>query len=393
MVDRRRAMDELRRSIRQREAETEDLLGQLGEYLSYQPAERFAATPLADTHRRITELRERLPETRRQVKRILQCVARSEELEKSLRAARSQLAELEEAGERICEEIGHAAFEAYRSTRPEEAEYERIFGPLLKQEEEVSGLEQEMQRVQSGTKGGTFFRIFRESGRTLYVKGLMSLKKKSMAKAYREAGHRFCDSELIKGVKDPEIRQTLGPYQKNQEKQAGLHEEMRTLRSRQEALWKELKDLGAERSHLRRVREIEHQIQGIEEELDASLGSLGRMFRSKPLKSFAEDPEIKKILRHVTRVEKSTEEHRKQIGRIEAAIQLDALDKQRVNLESRVERLEREIESRKGEIASLRQQIQEASEQARRLEALRGPEESLFRLTQRPEQDEEGAEE
>jgi predicted nucleic acid-binding Zn-ribbon protein len=393
MLDRRNAIEELRRRIRQSEAEAENLHQQLGEYLSYQPAESFSDTPLADTRHRIGGLREKLPETRQQVKRILQCVSRSEELEKSIRNARTKMADLQEEGERICEEIGRAAFEAYRSTRPVEPEYEKIFAPLIKQEEELSGLESEMEKAQSGTKSGNFFRIFRESGRTLYVKGLVSLKKKNMTRAYREAGHKFCDSDLVKEVSDPELKYTLAPYQENLEQRAAIDSEMESLQERQEKLWKELKELGAERSHHRRVREIEHQIEQIEEELEASFGSLGRMYRSKPLKSFVDDPEIKKILRQILRVEKGVEQDRKQITRIEAAIQIDALDKQVATMEERAERLAREIKTRQEEIRSLSERVKEAQEQKKRLETLRGPEETVLKIKSRGNADGEANEE
>lgn len=382
-MNRRRAIEELRQRIRQLEAESGSLLRQLGEHLSYQPPESFEATPLGGTHARVNELRERLPESRQQVKRILQSAARSEELEKGIRSVRVQLAGLEEEGERICEEIGRCAFEAYRSTRPHEAEYERIFGPLLEQEQELAALEAEMEKAQSGSKSGNFFRIFKESGRSLYVKGLMSLKKKTVARNYREAGHRFCESELVKGITDPELKATLAPYTKNRQKVDALGSEMDTLRSRQEALWKELKELGAERAHQRRVREIENRIERIEEELEDAFGSMGRAYRAKPIKSFAEDPEVKKLLREVSRVEKSAEQHRRQIARIEAAIQLDGVEKQRAAMEDRVERLEREIEHRKSEIRSLSERIEEARKQARRLEELRGSEGTLFKVTER----------
>jgi chromosome segregation ATPase len=393
MLDRRNAIEELRRRIRQSEAEAENLHQQLGEYLSYQPSESFSATSLADTHHRIGELREKLPATRQQVKRILQCVSRSEELEKGIRNARTRIADLEEEGERICEEIGRAAFEAYRSARPAEPEYEEIFAPLIKQEEEISSLESEMEKAQSGTKSGNFFRIFRESGRTLYVKGLMSLKKKNMTRAYREAGHKFCESDLVKDVSDPELKYTLAPYQDNLEQREVISSEMESLEERQEKLWKELKELGAERSHHRRVREIEHQIEQIEEELEASFGSLGRMYRSKPLKPFVDDPEIKKILRHILRVEKGIEQDRKQITRIEAAIQIDALDKQIATLEDRSERLTREIKTRQEEIRALNERVKEAQEQRERLETLRGPEESVLKIKSRGSANGEAGEE
>jgi predicted nucleic acid-binding Zn-ribbon protein len=394
-LDRRNAIEELRRRIRHSEAEALGLLQHLGEYLSYQPAESLARTPLSDVHKRIGELREKLPETRQQVKRILQNVARSEELEKSIRSARAKMTELQEEEDQICEEIGRAAFEAYRSSRPADPQYESVFAPLLKQEQELAGLESEMEKAESAGKSGNFFRIFRESGRTLYVKGLLSLKKKHLTRAYRETGHRFCESGLATETPDPELERTLQPYSENRKRRAELAEEIESLRERHEGIWQELRDLGADRSHHRRVREIEHQIERIEEELEATFGSLGQMYRAKPIKAFAEDPEIRKILRQVARTEKEVEQDRRQITRIEAAIQMESLEKQVAAMNDRVERLGREIKSRQEEVRSVGQRIKEAQEQRGRLEAVRGPEDTLLNLRPRKldrDEEKEGSE-
>jgi chromosome segregation ATPase len=131
------------------------------------------------------------------------------------------------------------------------------------------------------------------------------------------------------------------------------------------------------------VREIEHEIERIEEELEASFGSLGRMYRAKPLEGFAGDPEIKKILRRLQRVEKSIGQDRKQITRIEAAIQIDALDKQVAGMEERSERLSKEIKARQEEIRALEVRIDEARGQRKRLETLRGPEDTVLKIKPR----------
>ena len=211
----------------------------------------------------------------------------------------------------------------------------------------------------------------------------MSLKKKNMGRDYREAGQKFCESALVDGVEDPDLKLALGPYRRNHQEVERLGSEVRNLRSRQETLWAELKELGADRAHQRRVREIEHQIERIEEELEAALGSLGRMYRAKPLKAFADDPEIKRILRHISRGERTAEQYRKQITRIEAAIQIDSLDKQRGTMEERVERLEREIKSRQEEIRSVKDRIADIRERVGKLAEIRGPEQGLMRFSTR----------
>jgi DNA repair exonuclease SbcCD ATPase subunit len=377
----RRAIGELERKTRQNDAEIALQLKKLGEHLSYRKVEVLTVPAMADLHRRIQELRKRLPESQQQVKRIMQCAGRNEELERKLKGLRAQAAELQKENEAICEEIGRAAFTAYKSVAPQDERYREIFEPLLEQEQEITRLEAEPERPQSpSAKGGNFFRIFRETGRSLYLKGLLGLKKKNMVRVYKEAGRRFCDLELQGELTDAAVERALAPYAENSRKLQSLNRDVEKIQAEQASLWQELKELGAEKSHQKRVREIEQAIGRIEDELEDAFVGLGSQFRAKPLSALAEDPEITRYLRSIAKAERSNAQHRRQIERIQAAIQIDALGRQRQNLEERIERLDREVKTRQQEIQTLRAQIAEADSETQRLLKTRGPEQSLLKI-------------
>jgi chromosome segregation ATPase len=384
----KKSIEELERRIQRSSAEIRTQLKKLGEYLSYQEQGAFSATEMSDLYGRIQDLRGQLPKSRQQVKRILQCVNQNEQLEQEISEKKRQIAGLEEANQAICEEIGRAAFEAYKSLSSGGNEYSDLFEPLIKQERELTELESEYSKLQGHGKDGNFFRIFRETGRSLYLKGILSLKKKAIGKIYREAGKRLCESQFGAELKSSGLDRVLGPYKDNDRKIKALKQEVSKLRNVQERIWNELKELGADRSHQKRVREIEIGIQRIEEELEDAFEGFGSLFRSQPAEHFGDDAEVARALKQIEVCEETKKRGAKQIERIEAALLIDNLQRQARNLNQRISRLEEEVRLRRGEIDTLKAQVAEGENEINRLIKIRGSEQSLLKISREQERGE-----
>jgi chromosome segregation ATPase len=374
----KRAIDELRRGIEKNSRELHLCLRKLGEYLSYQEVEVLSTPEMKELHKRIQDLRRQLPESRQQVKKILQSVARNEELEREIRDRKAQIAELTERNRVICEAIGRAAYTAYKSLAAPREEYRELFDPLRRQQQELEDLEAEYDELQTHPKEGKFFRIFRETGRSLYLKGVLSLRRKAVSKSFHEVGRRFCDLELDAELKDRGLREALAPYEGNEKKINALHRETGKLRDDQGRMWNELKTLGADKSHQKRVREIETEIQRIEAQLHDVFEALGSLFR-RTRSGEATDVEVSNIVKQIEGIEQANRRNRKQIERLRAAMRIDSLRDQLDNFADRISKLEADIESRQREIDTLRVQVSEGQQEVQRLQRVRGSEQTLLR--------------
>jgi chromosome segregation ATPase len=377
MDEYRRAISEQRRAIEKNTDEIRRLLRKLGEHLSYQDAGDLSSTEMKDLHGRIQDLRRQLPESRQQVKRILQTVSGNRELEREIQSRNLQAAELARKNEEICEAIGRAAYQAYRDLDEPAEEYREMFDPLMKLEGELAEAEAEQTRLQEHGQEGKFFKIFRETGRSLYIKGLLSLRRRAAAKAYHEVGKRFCQSDLKESLGNSALQEVLAPYEANYAKITALQKEIDKLRRDQEKKWSELKKLGAYRSHQKRVREIETDIQRVEEHLEGAFEGLGTLLR-KTLSAESQDAEAAGILRQIREIEQTNRRKTKQIERLNAAMGIDYMSRQLGNLESRVAKLEGDIEVRRREIDTLREQISEGEKELQRLQRIRGSKQSLL---------------
>jgi predicted nucleic acid-binding Zn-ribbon protein len=374
----KRAIHELETEIERNAGAISSRLRKLGEYLSYQDSAAIPTSEMKELHGRLQELRRQLPESRQQVKRILQTVAGSQELERQIRERKRRISELSEKNQEIFESIGRAAFKAYRRLGSQEERYRKLFDPLEGKERELSEVEKEYEAVQQHGREGKFFRIFRETGRSVYLKGLISLRRRAIGKAYYEAGKRFCGSPLREEMKGGGLQKALAPYEDNARQIGALSRELEKLAEEQEKKWSELKSLGAHRSHQKRVREIESEIRRIEEQLEDGFEALGTLFRgARPAQ--IEDAEAAGIASKIREIEQESKNKSKQIERLKAAMQIEALQGQLGSLSDRISKLEEEIEFRREEIQTLRTQIAEGESEIQRLQRVRGSRQQLMK--------------
>ena len=379
MHDFKRAVGELHKGIAKNSSQIRDDLKKLGEYLSYKEAETLPDPAMRELSDRIRDLRRQLPESRQQVKKILQTVAGNEAMEREIRSMKLQINELDKLNREIYVSVGTAAYGVYKSLPVSGDRYEELFVSLEKQEHGVSELEEEQQALQQEGKGGKFFKIFRESGRSVYVKGLLSLRRKAVEKSCLEVGKRICASPELKGELDhPRLREALAAYDANERKSVTLQRELDRLLSEQEKRWNELKTLGAHRSHHKRVREIETEIQRIEARMQDECQALGTLFR-KQQPGGLQDSEAASLIHQIQEIEGNSRTKKKRIERLNAAVRIDGLHNQLGNLADRVSRLEGEIENRRTEIETLRTQISEGEKEIQRLQRIRGSKQSLLK--------------
>jgi chromosome segregation ATPase len=378
MHDYKRTINDLKREIDKDTAEIRDCLEKLGEHLSYQKIDVLPDPGMKELHDRIQQLRRQLPDSRQQVKKILQAVAGNEALEREIRSKKRQIGELAASNQEICESIGRAAYRAYKTISPERLSLEQLFESLESQERELAELEQEQEMLQEHGKSGKFFKIFRETGRSVYVKGRLSLRRKAVAKTYHEVGKQFCASpELREELDDRRLGDAMAPYEVNERKTTKLQSELNELIGDQEKKWNELKSLGAHRSHQKRVREIESEIQRIEEKLKDAFEGLGTQFRqARP--GEIQDMEAASLIHQIEELERGIRGKEKRIERLSAALQIDTLSGQLGNLAERVARLEGEIETRLREIETLKAQIAVGEKEVQRLQRIRGSKKLLL---------------
>jgi chromosome segregation ATPase len=388
MDPRKRVITELNRRIAEQGVHAATQIERLGDYLANQDAGAFTDAAFLETHRHIQELRQRLPASRQQVRRIMQCIEKNADLENKIKSVAERFAEVEGENESLCEEIGRGVYAALGDSPPApREELEQLFAKVTRQERELAALMEDQERNRTSMRTGNILKIIGEAGRSFFIRSAVNFKHKAVARAYAEAGRQLCESPLAESIEEATLRRLIAPYRENKKKLEELAREGEALRKQQSEVWEELRNLGAEKSHQRRVNEIERQIQKIEKDLQESCRKLGELFRANPVRSFVTEPEVKKRLQRLAQAEKESEKHRKQIRRIEAAMQIDVMDAQTRAMREKIEKLTREIRSRQQEVRAMEKRISEAQEERERLIKVRGSESTLLQLGERTEEE------
>jgi chromosome segregation ATPase len=198
-----------------------------------------------------------------------------------------------------------------------------------------------------------------------------------LAGLYHEVGKRFCESRLTEDLKYGGLQEALAPYYANQKKISALQSDMGKLRKDQEAKWSQLKTLGAHRFHQKRVREIETDIQRIEEQLEDAFEDLGTQHRAMPLTN-SQDAEAAGIVDRIREIERVNRRKNKRIDRLNAALGIEFVNRQLGGLAHRIAKLEGDMEARRREIETLRTQASEGEKELQRLRRVRGSKQSLL---------------
>ena len=383
MDDYGQAIRELERQIEQQETEIKEQMRKLGEHLSYQDPVVLNTEQMNQIHQRIQELRKRLPASRQQVKQILQTVAGNQALERELREQNRQLTELARKNEAMYEGIGTAVFQARGSGAIPEEIFGKLFDALERKQKELAQLEQEIENVAERRSGRLFGRIGRR-GREAYLKGLLSIRQRAVSKTYQQIGKNFCDFSSGAHLNNARLRDALEPFEANNRKAGKLQQQVEQLSSEREAKWRELKSLGANRSHQRRVREIESEIQQIETQLEIEFQTLGSCYIGARIDE-APSAEVAALQAQLRENERSKAKKLKQIERLQAAVQIVIVEDRLGTIAERITRLEEEIESRRNDVKALRAQIQEGEQQLQKLQRVRGSRQSLHSITEATE--------
>lgn len=380
MEARKRAIATLNARITGQAEENRERLAALGEYLAGIGPKQFAGTELEEGYRRVGQLRKELPEQRRQARNIVKLVERHRAKQTKLTECRRRIADLDKQNEGVCEQIGRAAYAAYRNIPSGQEEFGRFFSRLEVLDSELQQGRSMIANLENRKKRGPLVARAGMRGRIAYLKGALALKNRSMDSSFKRTGKEICESELMGRIKDEHFTKAIKPFMENKKQIQTLKEEKELLQSQQEEIWAELKKLGAEKSHEKKVRELEKVIAETESRLKESCLSLGLQYRKKPVTGLAGNEEINTLLEEIRNAEKAMAADRKQIHRLESDLQAEEITREMEKIREKIESLNEEIDGRRQDLAALEQSLRDGEAERNRLLKRRGAESTLLEI-------------
>jgi len=291
---------------------------------------------------------------------------------------RGELNILEEEIEPYYESVGRAAVDALVDDEAEAAPYKKILDQLRDLEIEIKQVDRELNR--GGMRGEEEQGIVTQAiagGRRLYLQGVVRTKGMRASALYRRLGREVCESDLLSRQNSRAFMNVLEPVLKNKEQTKRINTQITTMRKKLERLESEIAALSESDRPPRRLQRFTADLEKANELMELQLKEVGAYYADHGGGTADAPKKVKTKLANAKKARKELSDLTKRRERVEAAIEVEELDR-RVEVDrGRVRTLENTVKKANKEIAALSTEIKDLNEERERLAKLRGPVEEL----------------
>jgi chromosome segregation ATPase len=321
-----------------------------------------------------------------EIARIAATVERLEEIGERMKVLGLDRGDREEQKEQLQEElrphfrrIGEVAFRIFRENPLIDNRYTDIFKALSENYDEVRQLERELAALHGEQAKRPFVERLMKRGRDLLLKSRIQGKQDKRDALHEEAGRKLAETEFIPLIDDPDLNEAAAPYEELQSRVAAIDEEIA-------AIDKELRELNEEQQEktggkrLQRafsdLRETREQREASQEELFSQLGR--RFVEGEGVQSLPKDLESRRD--ELASLKEQEQKCKDAIGRLEAAVKVRELAHRIRQTDEEKERQQKKLQRIQDSIEELDRELSSLEEERKRMAEIRGAEEELSGL-------------
>jgi chromosome segregation ATPase len=365
----------LEKEIRANEGIIGEDYRRIGELVYNNPPEGVREE-LAPSFEEADTRKESLDKVRETIDAIGHNIERQQEIRDRLKEQTAEVREIEQENEPIFEAIGEAAFAQYKKNPFIDQRYANIFTEMVRIQDELSETEDEIRRAEAELERKPFFEKIVQRGRLALLRNRHGNKLSAMPGLFREIGRAVCESDFVEAVDSEDLRQTVQPYQRNEQRRRTLEANNRELERELETLGEEMRELTEDAKPERAITKAESEEQLRKDALQEQFQAIGLAFRdssaaSQPPKS------IKPVLDEINELEKANAEKAKLINRLNSAIEVEHLEKSINEMKDTISLHEKQIEESRETISRLESEIESADKKKAEEEKKRGDLSSL----------------
>lgn len=338
-------IDQLQSRIATECAEIGRRLAELTEPLAAPPELRKYLSNIASLRRSIASFHD-------DIRRIGDSQHHLEQLRRETADGQKRLRRLQAECESRYEEIGAAAYQAFRSAT-DSVSFRDIFRPLIDLDDEIRRHEEELRRIEEEERRASLLeKLIRHKGRKVILRGSIHRVERGKLKAYFEVGRRVCDSEFARRIQD-RAGKALAFVEERRRQADAIAARNADCAAKITRLEQELRDLGVTSSPQDRIADLEKKIASVEEELRVLTAWAGQWFvdHQPPLPQRPEEIDTKTTL--IGGIQKTIAEKQRRIDALKAEIEIDELLEKEKKLKVRRKTLEEELRVKERQMAVL----------------------------------------
>jgi len=393
MKEPKKLMQEYEKKLEQNVERLDAQYRALGAELSSRPKKSFKGTEIEAKLNDLAEINKDIKEKQDNVAYINKGADRLQEIGNILKDMDKQHGQAENNRSALFEDVGKEAYGVYKRQKVVSNTYRELFSDIVRLENELSALDGEINSGYGEGEKIPFYQKIMGTGKKALKQGSRRLKESALKKQYKLAGERICNEGLAGEFDSENLQQLLEKNKKEMDTIDSVKQRSTELTSERDTIVEELQGLDANKQSQKRIREIEEEKNELDKNRNEIFGEIGRIFYDSPVSDIKNQKEINGFIQEINRIQNENEELRENLNKLEAAVEIDAVNKQLSRLNEQVQSLEEKIETRKQELEHLKIEIKERKEKRQELEKVRGPVEHLLEVSKKEDSGNESQEE
>ncbi|MDC7227382.1 MAG: hypothetical protein PQJ61_11525 [Spirochaetales bacterium] len=368
MENKERQIKDLEKRIRLSESALSLHFEKIGEIILAADDEKKEASLTAGLLKQIHNLDSAIKTERKRIDNILSAVERADEIEALRKSLTQKIRSIEKDNVSNYETIGRASYEAYKDGELPADKYSGIFAEIVKIMLKIDQAEDERDRLNKVKSDSKFFDRVKAGARSLYLKNAVSSYYLQLQRQYKRAGEQICHSELVMNLEAESVENALKPFKENLEGIEKLEKEDEKLTSETEKLQGSLEGLGVESNPVKTVNEIENQINLHYEHRMRLQREAGEMVSLNRKDVLAKPSAVKAILKDIDKENTEIAEMQELVKRYKAELEIERQNQEINELNKKINGFEEKISNYSIEADQLKEKIQAAEENIRKLE-------------------------
>ena len=348
-----------------------------GRHLITRDAKLLSSTKLSALSLESQRLQSQIDEARASIGRIHAILDREQQIDGEIDSLHGQIADLEESVQPMYEDIGRKAFEIYKGHPFVDENYVDLFSELVKNHEDIRDIDQQLVQLERETEEKPFLDRMVAKGKIALLRNRRATREQNTPRLFRKAGRFVTESNFVTVVEDATLTRSVEPYHQVNTQIDDLNRRISDLQKEDASLTDDLRALGADRKAVRRVAELEQQIEDLTTALDRVFIQVGEGYLSELKKDDNGAAAVAESIIRVRELERECQAVDKQIEKLNAAIAAEEAETRINDYHKRITTLEREIADHQAAVERLRGSIAETETQKAQLEKVRGPVDKL----------------
>ncbi len=345
----------------------------IGSHLLANEPARLSSKKLVAQKEEVSRIEAEIEGHKRYVEKINTIVSRQQQIENEIEKHQLEIEELDQSVAPMYEQIGEQAFEVYKQNPFVDQQFVDMFSDLVKNQEDIRDIDEQLDHLEKETGEKPFLDRMVAKGKIALLRNRRTTREQNTPRLMRKAGKSVTESNFVTQFDAPALTRALEPYHEVHTRIDSIRRLITDLENERATLDSDLAELEADKKPLRRVSELEQQIESLRATLESVYQQTGDTYLTE-LKKDEQPPEaIAEPAARVQTLQKEIAALEKQIERLHAAITVEELEGKISGYQKKISTLEEKIAEQQRMVQQYQQEMSDAEAEKARQEKQRGP--------------------